>query len=351
MRRSSAGELDDAREAEIRAAIELVRADLDSAASPTPTPAPPRPTPATTATTATATTAVRQQRQQGQQGQQGQGRRRGRRLNRGLRSFRGFSRRAGRAGRRSGGSAKSPERADPSVRERPVRTVESNCVVSRNATPHVPGCRSYYESNGPASAPALLLVPAGIATLRMWDEQVPDLASDHFVVTYDPRGFGGTTTTSRCHSRTIATPSRCSTTSASPRDRGRREPWRQDCARRRTRCSRPGGGGRDGRVGPERISRRAPHRRRAATVRRDRRDRPDGRRSPARSPRGGALGGRPAAVRAAARPRIRTTATNWTRRTPTHATDDGTMLPLEPPAFGRLGTSVRRHSSWSAITT
>jgi hypothetical protein len=36
----AAGELDDAREAEIRAAIELVRADLTAAASPTPTPAP-----------------------------------------------------------------------------------------------------------------------------------------------------------------------------------------------------------------------------------------------------------------------------------------------------------------------
>ena len=34
------GELDDAREAEIRAAIELVRADLTAAASPTPTPTP-----------------------------------------------------------------------------------------------------------------------------------------------------------------------------------------------------------------------------------------------------------------------------------------------------------------------
>ncbi|MCD2441116.1 hypothetical protein LQ757_02390 [Agromyces sp. SYSU K20354] len=36
----AAGELDGAREAEIRAAIELVRADLDAAATPTPTPTP-----------------------------------------------------------------------------------------------------------------------------------------------------------------------------------------------------------------------------------------------------------------------------------------------------------------------
>jgi 3-oxoadipate enol-lactonase len=55
-----------------------------------------------------------------------------------------------------------------------------------------PGADLYYESSGPASAPALLLIPAGIATVRMWDEQVPDLARDHLVVAYDPRGFGGT---------------------------------------------------------------------------------------------------------------------------------------------------------------
>ena len=36
----AAGELDEAREAEIRAAIELVRADLAAAATPTPTPVP-----------------------------------------------------------------------------------------------------------------------------------------------------------------------------------------------------------------------------------------------------------------------------------------------------------------------
>ena len=43
----AAGELDDAREAEIRAAIDLVRADLDAAATPTPTPVP-APAPADT---------------------------------------------------------------------------------------------------------------------------------------------------------------------------------------------------------------------------------------------------------------------------------------------------------------
>ena len=50
------GELDDAREAEIRAAIELVRADLTAAASPTPTPTP-TPTEADNAATTTTTAA------------------------------------------------------------------------------------------------------------------------------------------------------------------------------------------------------------------------------------------------------------------------------------------------------
>lgn len=56
----------------------------------------------------------------------------------------------------------------------------------------VPGAELNYESAGRASAPALLLVPAGIATLRMWDEQIDALAEHHFVARFDPRGFGGT---------------------------------------------------------------------------------------------------------------------------------------------------------------
>ena len=53
----------------------------------------------------------------------------------------------------------------------------------------LPGARLAYETTGRASAPALLLVPAGVATLRMWDAQVDALAEDHLVVGYDPRGF------------------------------------------------------------------------------------------------------------------------------------------------------------------
>ena len=62
--------------------------------------------------------------------------------------------------------------------------------------PHliVPGASLYYETDGPASAPALLLLHAGIANLRMWDPQIAALAVGHFVIRFDSRGFGQTTT-------------------------------------------------------------------------------------------------------------------------------------------------------------
>ncbi|QHC57253.1 alpha/beta fold hydrolase [Rathayibacter sp. VKM Ac-2760] len=58
--------------------------------------------------------------------------------------------------------------------------------------PHldVPGGSLHWEADGRASAPALLLVHAGVADLRMWDPVVPALAEDHLVVRYDSRGFG-----------------------------------------------------------------------------------------------------------------------------------------------------------------
>lgn len=60
--------------------------------------------------------------------------------------------------------------------------------------PHldVTGATLYYESDGPASKPAVLLIHAGIANLRMWDPLVAALADDHFVVRFDTRGFGET---------------------------------------------------------------------------------------------------------------------------------------------------------------
>jgi 3-oxoadipate enol-lactonase len=58
----------------------------------------------------------------------------------------------------------------------------------------VAGASLYYETHGHVSAPALLLIHAGVASLRMWDPIVPSLEGDHHVVRFDTRGFGGTRT-------------------------------------------------------------------------------------------------------------------------------------------------------------
>ncbi len=62
--------------------------------------------------------------------------------------------------------------------------------------PHVEhnGAALYVETTGDPEAPALLLIHAGIANLRMWDPQVEALAREHFVVRFDTRGFGLTET-------------------------------------------------------------------------------------------------------------------------------------------------------------
>lgn len=60
--------------------------------------------------------------------------------------------------------------------------------------PHldVPGASLYYEAHGHVSQPALLLLHAGIANLRMWDPQIPALSRAHYVIRFDTRGFGQT---------------------------------------------------------------------------------------------------------------------------------------------------------------
>lgn len=62
--------------------------------------------------------------------------------------------------------------------------------------PHltVPGASLYYETDGHVSKPALLLLHAGIANLRMWDPQIDALAAEHYVIRFDTRGFGQTST-------------------------------------------------------------------------------------------------------------------------------------------------------------
>lgn len=54
----------------------------------------------------------------------------------------------------------------------------------------VPGGSLYYQAAG--SGPAVLLIHAGIADLRMWDAQVPALAERYRVIRFDCRGFGRT---------------------------------------------------------------------------------------------------------------------------------------------------------------
>lgn len=54
----------------------------------------------------------------------------------------------------------------------------------------VPGGRLAYEVQG--EGPALTLIHAGVAHLRMWDDQMPAFAERHRVIRYDTRGFGKT---------------------------------------------------------------------------------------------------------------------------------------------------------------
>ena len=54
------------------------------------------------------------------------------------------------------------------------------------------GARIYYEVEGEGEP--VVLIHAGIANLRMWDEQVPALIDRYRVIRYDTRGFGRTET-------------------------------------------------------------------------------------------------------------------------------------------------------------
>lgn len=69
---------------------------------------------------------------------------------------------------------------------------------------HLNGTQFYYEIAG--SGPHLVLVHAGIADSRMWDEQFSVLARDFTVVRYDLRGYGQTPMTAGAfaHRRDLA---------------------------------------------------------------------------------------------------------------------------------------------------
>src|SRR3954452_13390448 len=52
----------------------------------------------------------------------------------------------------------------------------------------VPGGTLYAEADG--EGPAVVFIHAGVAHLRMWDEQVVALRDAYRVIRYDTRGFG-----------------------------------------------------------------------------------------------------------------------------------------------------------------
>lgn len=54
------------------------------------------------------------------------------------------------------------------------------------------GARIHYEAEG--AGPAVLMIHAGVANLRMWDDQVAALRDRYRVIRYDTRGYGETDT-------------------------------------------------------------------------------------------------------------------------------------------------------------
>lgn len=64
--------------------------------------------------------------------------------------------------------------------------------MSESGVVETNGARLYYEVEGEGHPVAL--IHAGVANLRMWDEQVPAWAPHHRVIRYDTRGFGRTET-------------------------------------------------------------------------------------------------------------------------------------------------------------
>jgi len=65
-------------------------------------------------------------------------------------------------------------------------------MTNENGTFETNGARIYYEVVG--SGEPVVLIHAGVANLRMWDEQVKALCDAYRVIRYDSRGFGATET-------------------------------------------------------------------------------------------------------------------------------------------------------------
>lgn len=65
-------------------------------------------------------------------------------------------------------------------------------TTNQSGTLETNGARIYYEVEG--SGPPVVLIHAGVANLRMWDDQVPALRDAYRVIRYDTRGYGRTET-------------------------------------------------------------------------------------------------------------------------------------------------------------
>jgi len=65
-------------------------------------------------------------------------------------------------------------------------------MPTRSGNLETNGARIYYEVDG--AGDAVVLIHAGVANLRMWDDQVAALRHSHRVIRYDTRGYGRTET-------------------------------------------------------------------------------------------------------------------------------------------------------------
>lgn len=65
-------------------------------------------------------------------------------------------------------------------------------MARESGTLETNGARIYYEAEG--SGEPVVMVHAGVANLRMWDDQVAALRDSYRVIRYDTRGFGRTET-------------------------------------------------------------------------------------------------------------------------------------------------------------
>jgi 3-oxoadipate enol-lactonase len=65
-------------------------------------------------------------------------------------------------------------------------------MTNETGTLETNGARIYYEVEG--SGQPIVLIHAGVADLRMWDDQVAALRDGYRVIRYDTRGFGRTET-------------------------------------------------------------------------------------------------------------------------------------------------------------